>query len=119
MRRQAIRRFLDIADLSDLNRLVILIVCQSDVVSGLGHGLAVPELVWLEQRNDVFEQGNAFVLLVLLHLHLDQIGSLGERAIFNRFSEEHLLLRFKLQLRCVLLEQLFVLFDFRCGNGNV
>ena len=52
-------------------------------------------------------------------MQLDQIGSLGERAIFNRFSEEHLLLRFKLQLRCVLLEQLFVLFDFRCGNGNV
>ena len=52
---QRIRCLRDIGDRSDLNRLVILIRCQSDVVRGLGHRLAVPELMRLEQRNDIVQ----------------------------------------------------------------
>ena len=70
---QRIRRLRDIGDRSDLNRLVILISCQSDFVSGFGHRLAVPELMWLEQRNDIFQVRNAFILSILLHLRLDQL----------------------------------------------
>ena len=52
---QRIRCLRDIGDRSDLNRLVILIRRQSDVVRGLGHRLAVPELMRLEQRNDIVQ----------------------------------------------------------------
>ena len=96
-----------------------MIIAKSQYIGWLGHWLHIPELVWLEEWNNIFKFLGLFVLLLGFLLRHNQLGCFLEVILAHGHLQKCLLLSCQFEHSCVLAEQFEEVLGLGVCNGDV